>query len=156
LEKIKLTFGPQIIVNGELDRKQLGRIVFDNPVELDRLNTIMQPAIQSAMQDKIQFHRLIQTPVLIADIPLLIERDYQHQVDLLVVVNIPRDVQFERLKQRDQLTDKEANARIDAQMPLSKKVELADVVIDNGGDLTATQEQVMDLIADLKQLQQQA
>lgn len=151
LEKIKLTFGPQLIVNGELDRKQLGKIVFANPIELERLNAIMQPAIQSAMQDKIQFHRLIQTPVLIADIPLLVERDYQHHVDQLVVVESPRDVQFARLKERDQLTDKEANARIDAQMPLDKKIALADVVIHNGGDLAETKQQVMALIADLKQ-----
>jgi len=146
LEKLKLAFGPAIIVNGELDRAALGKIAFGSQAELDRLNAIMQPAIQSAMQDKISFWRMQKTPLLILDIPLLFERDYQHQVDEVVVVNATREQQFTRLKARNQLSDKAANARIDAQMPLAEKVALADVVLDNTRDKADLRTQVEQLI----------
>ncbi|QEA59487.1 dephospho-CoA kinase [Leuconostoc koreense] len=154
LEKIKLAFGPGIIDNGVLDRRKLGQIVFENGAQLKKLNDIMQPAISSAMADKINFWRLQNVPILVLDVPLLFERDYDKNksVDKIIVVTASEEVQLSRLKNRDQLSNIEARNRVKSQLPMSQKVERADYVIDNNGRIEELQEQVTVLIKKIKEL----
>ncbi|MGO1337025.1 MAG: dephospho-CoA kinase [Leuconostoc fallax] len=154
LEKIKLTFGPQIIKNGVLDRQQLGDTVFGNEANLSQLNAIIQPAISNAIQDKLAFWRTQKAPIVILDVPLLVERGYHENdsVDQVIVVTVSEATQLARLKARNQLDDYAANNRIKSQLPLSEKVKVADYVIDNNGTLAATCEQVAQVIAKLKEI----
>lgn len=154
LEKIKLAFGPGIIDNGVLDRRKLGQIVFENGAQLKKLNDIMQPAISSAMADKINFWRLQNVPILVLDVPLLFERDYDKNksVDKIIVVTASEEVQLSRLKNRDQLSNIEARNRVKSQLPMSQKIERADYVIDNNGRIEELQEQVIALIKKIKEL----
>lgn len=154
LEKIKLTFGPQIIKNGVLDRQQLGDTVFGNEANLSQLNAIIQPAISNAIQDKLAFWRTQKAPIVILDVPLLVERGYHENdsVDQVIVVTVSEATQLARLKARNQLDDYAANNRIKSQLPLSEKVKVADYVIDNNGTLAATREQVAQVIAKLKEI----
>lgn len=154
LEKIKLTFGPQIIKNGVLDRQQLGDTVFGNEANLSQLNAIIQPAISNAIQDKLAFWRTQKAPIVILDVPLLVERGYHENdsVDQVIVVTVSEATQLARLKVRNQLDDYAANNRIKSQLPLSEKVKVADYVIDNNGTLAATREQVAQVIAKLKEI----
>ena len=96
LEKIKLAFGPGIIDNGVLDRRKLGQIVFEDGAQLKKLNDIMQPAISSAMADKINFWRLQNVPILVLDVPLLFERDYDKNklVDKIIVVTASEEINY--------------------------------------------------------------
>ncbi|MCO6183466.1 dephospho-CoA kinase [Leuconostoc fallax] len=154
LEKIKLTFGPQIIKNGVLDRQQLGDTVFGNEANLSQLNAIIQPAISNAIQDKLAFWRTQKAPIVILDVPLLVERGYHENdsVDQVIVVTVSEATQLARLKARNQLDDYAANNRIKSQLLLSEKVKVADYVIDNNGTLAATREQVAQVIAKLKEI----
>lgn len=154
LEAIKLAFGGGIITNGVLNRRLLGARVFSQPAEMARLNAIIQPAITSAMTDKINFWRQQNTPILILDVPLLFERAYdsQQRVDKIVVVIADEQQQLTRLKARDQLDDQQARARIQAQMPLAEKMNQADYVIDNTGDPAQLDEQIQQLVIELKEL----
>lgn len=154
LEAIKLAFGGGIITNGVLNRKLLGARVFSQPAEMARLNAIIQPAITSAMTDKINFWRQQNTPILILDVPLLFERAYdsQQRVDKIVVVIADEQQQLTRLKARDQLDDQQARARIQAQMPLAEKMNQADYVIDNTGDPAQLDAQIQQLVIELKEL----
>ncbi|MCJ2167919.1 dephospho-CoA kinase [Leuconostoc citreum] len=154
LEAIKLAFGPGVIENGVLNRSQLGNIVFDNQSELQRLNAIMQPAIRSVMADKINFWRTQHVPVLILDIPLLFEREYDknYHVDKIIVVSADPEVQLARLKSRDSLDERQAKNRIRTQMPIAEKVARADYVINNNGDKSQLKAQVDDLIEKLKDI----
>ncbi len=154
LEALKLAFGPGIIDNGVLNRQLLGERVFNNPAELARLNRIIQPAISSAMSDKINFWRQQHTPILILDVPLLFERGYhqENRVDKIVVVTADEAVQLARLQARDQLDVQQAQARMQSQMPLAEKVAQADYVIDNNGDQAQLTTQVQTLITELKEL----
>lgn len=154
LEAIKLAFGGGIITNGVLNRKLLGARVFSQPAEMSRLNAIIQPAITSAMTDKINFWRQQNTPILILDVPLLFERAYdsQQRVDKIVVVIADEQQQLTRLKARDQLDDQQARARIQAQMPLAEKMNQADYVIDNTGDPAQLDAQIQQLVIELKEL----
>lgn len=154
LEAIKLAFGPGVIENGVLNRSQLGNIVFDNQSELQRLNAIMQPAIRSVMADKINFWRTQHVPVLILDIPLLFEREYDknYHVDKIIVVSADPEVQLARLKSRDSLDERQAKNRMRTQMPIAEKVARADYVINNNGDKSQLKAQVDDLIEKLKDI----
>ena len=152
LEKIKLAFGPGIIDNGVLDRRKLGQIVFEDGAQLKKLNDIMQPAISSAMADKINFWRLQNVPILVLDVPLLFERDYDKNksVDKIIVVTASKEIQLFRLENRDQLSNMEARNRVKAQLPMSQKIARADYVIDNNGRIEELQEQVTVLIKKIK------
>ena len=154
LEAIKLAFGPGVIDNGVLNRSQLGNIVFGNQSELQRLNAIMQPAIRSVMADKINFWRTQHVPVLILDIPLLFEREYDknYHVDKIIVVSADPEVQLARLKSRDSLDERQAKNRMRTQMPIAEKVARADYVINNNGDKSQLKAQVDDLIEKLKDI----
>ncbi len=154
LEKIKLAFGPGIIDNGVLDRRKLGQIVFEDGAQLKKLNDIMQPAISSAMADKINFWRLQNVPILVLDVPLLFERDYDKNksVDKIIVVTASKEIQLFRLENRDQLSNMEARNRVKAQLPMSQKIARADYVIDNNGRIEELQEQVAVLIKKIKEI----
>ncbi|ORI95154.1 dephospho-CoA kinase [Leuconostoc mesenteroides] len=154
LEKIKLAFGPGIIDNGVLDRRKLGQIVFEDGAQLKKLNDIMQPAISSAMADKINFWRLQNVPILVLDVPLLFERDYDKNksVDKIIVVTASKEIQLFRLENRDQLSNMEARNRVKAQLPMSQKIARADYVIDNNGRIEDLQEQVTVLIKKIKEI----
>lgn len=154
LEKIKLAFGPSVIDNGVLNRRRLGDIVFSNRQELARLNDIMQPAISRAMADKINFWRMQQVPILILDVPLLFERNYEKdgKIDKIIVVTTDEATQLERLKLRNQLSDLQARNRIRSQLPLKDKVAQADYVIDNNQDQKSLTQQVAALIENLKEI----
>ncbi len=154
LEKIKLAFGPGIIDNGVLDRRKLGQIVFEDGAQLKKLNDIMQPAISSAMADKINFWRLQNVPILVLDVPLLFERDYDKNklVDKIIVVTASEEIQLFRLENRDQLSNMEARNRVKAQLPMSQKIARADYVIDNNGRIEELQEQVTVLIKKIKEI----
>lgn len=154
LEKIKLAFGPGIIDNGVLDRRKLGQIVFEDGAQLKKLNDIMQPAISSAMADKINFWRLQNVPILVLDVPLLFERDYDKNksVDKIIVVTASKEIQLFRLENRDQLSNMEARNRVKAQLPMTQKIARADYVIDNNGRIEELQEQVAVLIKKIKEI----
>lgn len=82
-------------------------------------------------------------PLVIMDIPLLYEAGgYQEMMDSIMVVAIPDELQITRLMARNQLSKSEALQRIEAQIPIAKKVEWADSVIDNSGSLVDTRQQV--------------
>ena len=154
LEKIKLAFGPGIIDNGVLNRRKLGQIVFEDGAQLKKLNDIMQPAISSAMADKINFWRLQNVPIFVLDVPLLFERDYDKNksVDKIIVVAASEEIQLSRLENRDQLSNMEARNRVKAQLPMSQKIARADYVIDNNGRIEELQEQVAVLIKKIKEI----
>ena len=100
-----------------------------------------------------ELHRLAeqQTPLVILDIPLLLENNNVAGADAVMVVSIPESLQLTRLMQRNNLTEKEAHARISAQMPLVEKEKLADFVIDNSGTISNTQKQVEKVIQKIRQ-----
>ena len=152
LAEITNTFGEQILQpDGSLNRKLLGQIVFNDSSAHQTLNDITHPRIQQMMADEL--HRLAeqQTPLVILDIPLLLENNNVAGADAVMVVSIPESLQLTRLMQRNNLTEKEAHARISAQMPLVEKEKLADFVIDNSGTISNTQKQVEKVIQKIRQ-----
>lgn len=134
-------FGRGILnVEGALDRKRLGEIVFADPSALADLNDIVHPLVRqaSAMMES----RAPAQAVVVHDIPLLVESGQAHDFDLLVVVDVPVDLQLDRLVERDELDRARASSRIDAQASRQARLAVADVVIDNSGTKQHTLDQV--------------
>jgi dephospho-CoA kinase len=139
-DDIAAAFGPGILdAAGEIDRKALGAIVFRDPAQLRRLESIVHPAvlIESA-------RRLMEaaTPVVVYEAIKLIEAGRAEMCDALWVVTARPDVQLQRLMRDRQMSEAEARQRIEAQPPQSEKTRRAAVIIDNSGSREATQEQV--------------
>lgn len=143
-------FGSSILnQHGDLDRAALGRRVFANPDELERLNALMHPVIWEEMQAQVRALEATH-PLVVAMVPLLLENGRQDFVDEVWVVAVPPEVQKARLMARNQLTEEEAQARIAAQMPLEEKVARAHRVIDNSGSPADTRRQVEGFLEQLR------
>ena len=112
-----------------IDRRELGRIVFNNPEERQWLEQTVHPLVRARFELELAEHPETATVVLM--IPLLFEADLAELVSEIWVVHCLPAQQLERLKQRDGLSTAEAEARINAQWPMSRKCEQADLLLDN-------------------------
>ena len=149
LPAVRAAFGDGFFAaDGTLDRRVLGRHVFDRPDALARLNGLLHPMILSEIGAQLSAYERTHGTVF-GDVPLLYECGMQPQFDRIWVVSTSRETQLARLQARDGLTMQEAAARIDAQMPLAEKCRLADAVISTEGPIEQTQAQVRRLLADL-------
>ncbi|KAA8440406.1 dephospho-CoA kinase [Weissella paramesenteroides] len=143
LTDIVNTFGKQVLQSdGSLNRKLLGQIIFNDMTARQTLNDITHPRIQQMMTDELQKLAKDKTPLVILDIPLLLENHNIAGADAIMVVTVPESIQLNRLMQRNNLTKEDAQGRIDAQMPLSEKEKLADFIVDNSGTIANTLTQV--------------
>ncbi len=151
LDEIRRAFGNGVFNGqGQLDRAAMARIVFQDREARKLLESIIHPAV-SREKDRILAELESQGhDIVIVDVPLLYESSWQGNFDLVIVAYAPRDVQEQRLIQRDHLSLQEAQARLDAQMDIDEKKKMADRVIDNTGDREYTRRQVEDLLRQLK------
>jgi len=114
-----------------LDRQALGSIVFRNRTKRRLLERIIHPRVAREQQRLVRrVAKRKPHAVVIYEVPLLFEAGVDKRVDKIIVVTADRETQIMRLKKRNHLSRAEALRRIQAQMSLSKKVRLADIVID--------------------------
>lgn len=140
-------FGAGILLgDGEIDRKRLAAIIFDDPKEQRALENIIHPRVKQAVGRRLQRIRQ-QAPeaLVVLDIPLLFEAGMQRGLDEVIVVYVPEQLQLERLRARDGLNEAEALVRIRAQMPIELKKARATQVIDNSGSREHTREQALEI-----------
>ena len=157
LEELARAFGSDIIdAAGALDRKALGQIVFSDAQARARLGRIIQPRVGAEMFRQVTAAREAHAPLAVADIPLLFEGRREGRdtaaalgVEGVILAWVPVAVQLERTIARDACTREQAQARIDAQLPIDDKRELADYLIDNSGTPQETENQVRELYAKL-------
>lgn len=143
LVKIAALFGESVIrEDGTMDRAKVGELIFNDPASRKSLNDVIHPAIRKEMLR--QRAELLEQghQSIIMDIPLLFESRLQHFVDKILVVSVTEENQLNRLMERNQLTEKEARARISSQLPMSVKEEGADAVIYNNGSFDDTRWQL--------------
>ncbi len=140
-------FGSKILnEDGTINRQNLGAIVFCNKERLEKLNRIVHPVVFEEWEKQLtDINRKIPNAIVVSDIPLLIEVGKVDAVDLVVLVYISQKEQIRRLINRDGCSHGEALTRIESQMPIDKKLWYSDFVVDNGGSLEETAEQVNDI-----------
>ncbi|MBP2243093.1 dephospho-CoA kinase [Cytobacillus eiseniae] len=140
-------FGEEILhEDGSIDREKLGSIIFHNPEERQVLNQIVHPAVRKRMLRKKKDALSKGEKMIIMDIPLLYESKLTSMVDQTILVYVDEEIQLDRLMKRNQLSKEEALARIQSQMPLSEKLQLADVMINNNGTVEETEQQLMEIL----------
>jgi dephospho-CoA kinase len=143
LAAVVAEFGEGILrPDGELDREALGRIVFADPAKLARLNAIVHPLVGEESARQIEAAQASGAPVLVHDVPLLVENSLQDLYDAVIVVAASPQTQLDRLTRLRGMTEQDAQARIDAQAPLADKLAVATYVIENDGPLDALAPQV--------------
>lgn len=128
-------------------REALGEQVFGDPEALARLERIVHPAVAEKRAEFLIEHG--GAPLVVFDIPLLFEKGGHEQVDRIVVVSAPAEVQRERVLARDGMTPEKFAHILSLQTPDAEKRARADHVIDTGTTLAETQAQVARLIARL-------
>lgn len=149
--RIVETFGKAILdTQGQIDRRRLGARIFADPDARRRLESILHPAIREACRQAIRAAEVSGYAVCVVDAALILETGQQGRYDALVVVTAPREVQVDRLVRNRTLTEAEAQQRLQSQWSTEAKAALADFIIDNGGDLAATEDQVDRVFAALK------
>jgi dephospho-CoA kinase len=136
---------PGTVAGRVLHREALRAAVLGDPVGLKALEAIVHPAVEAAQTAFIATHR--DAPALLFDIPLLFETGGADAFDKVIVVTAPADVQRARALDRPGMSGPKLDAILDRQMPDAEKRRRADFVIDNGGELSATQRQVDEIIA---------
>jgi dephospho-CoA kinase len=131
LEQVVQRFGSGVLTGDRLDRAALGRLVFADGAARRDLEAIVHPAVRArAAEIEAQAPS---TGVVVHVIPLLVETGQQTYFDLVVVVDCDREVQLQRLRSRNGLTEAEAAARLAAQSTRAERLAAADIVIDNSG-----------------------
>jgi len=146
-------FGRDIIdEDGNINRKKLGSIIFNDDNEREKLNLIVHPYIFAAIKDYIE--KDSESKIIFVDIPLLIEvlDDLQfHGIhfDEIWLVYVDEEIQLKRLMERDSIGKEEAIKRIEAQMPMCLKKKYATRIIDNSGDKNELERKVKELVEEV-------
>ncbi|MGL6145929.1 MAG: dephospho-CoA kinase [Macrococcoides caseolyticum] len=149
LRKVAQTFPGVLNEDGTLNRKALGTIIFNDKAQRDSLNEIVHPIVRRLMDEE-KTAALSEGKVVVMDIPLLYENELEHTVDEVWVVYVSYDIQKMRLMKRNELSESEADARINSQMSMDEKRDKADIVIDNCHDLDSLYKHLEALIKDYK------
>lgn len=144
--KIIDAFGKEILTpGGEIDRKKLGEIVFNNPQALSQLNQIVHPQAYNLVKSRLEDYRQQGVDVVVLEVILLIEANWAHLADEVWVTVASEDIVVKRLKEQRGLSEEEIMARIRSQTPSEERIKNADVVINNDGDIEEVKAKVKEL-----------
>jgi len=129
LNKLKIEFGENIIVNGELDRKKLASIVFTSKDKIKRINAIVHPFVKDDFEIWANLH--LSYKYIIQEAAILIESGHYKNIDKIICVYAPEELRINRIINRDKITREEIIFRIKNQMDDEEKKKMADFVIYN-------------------------
>jgi len=138
--KIIELFGEKYIKDGKVNRPLLGNLIFNNIKEKIKLEQFIHPLIKLEILKEAKNFEIQKKPYLI-DIPLFFENK-NYDIKRSIVVYTTKDIQLQRLSKRDNSTITDAQSRIDNQMDIESKKDLATYIIDNTKDLKNLQHEV--------------
>ena len=141
LARVVEAFGPDVLASdGGLDRPRLGAIVFAEPERLQVLNGIVHPLVRARAAE---LEAAAPTGALVVhDIPLLAETGQGDRFEAVIVVDVPEEVQMERMLRDRAMTEDDARARIAAQAGREDRLAVATHVIENTGTLEDLRDRV--------------
>ena len=129
-------FGTDILQpNEEVDRRKLGAVVFSDPKELARLNSIMHPRMYTMLEVELNEMRESGVEVAVVEAAILIEAKWTPLVDEVWVTVADPEKVVERVKQRSNIPEEQILSRIKAQMPQEERIRHATVVVENNAGL---------------------
>lgn len=125
---IKRTFGEASYIDGKLNRKYIANIVFNDDIELEKLNSLTHPATIKAVDNWMEQQV---APYCIKEAALLFEAGTADNLDYIIGIKAPDALRIQRVMQRDQMTRQEVMARMEKQIGQETKMRLCDFVINN-------------------------
>lgn len=149
--KIVEYFGKDILsIDGAIDRKALGNIIFNDKNLRESLNSITHPYIFKEIKNQIE-NMAKNNSIIFLDVPLLFEqyrlwREYSIEFNEIWLVYCDKDTQINRLMKRDDISKEEAEKKINSQMSLDKKKTMSSKTIDNSKDLGYLKKQIEELL----------
>jgi dephospho-CoA kinase len=153
LAAVAEVFGAGVLgPDGALDRERLGAIVFGDPALRAKLNAIIHPLVAEWMgaAERAALEEAGGDSIIVHDVPLLAEAGRTGVYDLVIVVDVPPELQVERLVGERGMTPDQARARMAAQASRQRRLAAADLVIDNSGSLEDLDCRVAEVWADLE------
>ena len=136
-------FGPQVLdADGRLDRKRMRERIFADPDARRRLEAILHPAIRAEMERQ---SKAAVGPYQVLVIPLLAEGGRRDHVDRVLLVDVPEELQIQRVMWRDGVSHEQALASLNAQATRAQRLAMADDVLRNTGRVDDLREQVAKL-----------
>jgi dephospho-CoA kinase len=153
LARIAEAFGAGVLgPDGALDRERLGALVFRDAGLRAKLNAIVHPLVADwmAAAERAALDPARTDVIIVHDVPLLAENRRAGDFDVVVVVDVPPDLQVERLVSQRGMAPDQARARMAAQASREQRLAVADLVIDNSGSLDDLDRRVAEVWADLE------
>jgi dephospho-CoA kinase len=135
LEAVSLEFGPEFVLETDLNRPKVAELVFNNPEARGRLNAIIHPRVRAEMARLQTNLELEGAKLVVQDIPLLFENGYEKLFDATILVDAPLEKRIARVQARDGLAREAILARDAAQMPANEKRLRATYILENDGEL---------------------
>jgi dephospho-CoA kinase len=143
LARIVEAFGPDVLgPDGRLDRRRMRERIFADPDAKRRLEAILHPAIRAEMER--QSHEEGGAYQVLV-IPLFTEGGRRDHVDRVLLVDVPEELQIQRLMMRDGVTHEQARASLNAQATRAERLALADDIVRNTGRVDDLRARVMEL-----------
>ena len=143
---------PDVIIDGEIDRQRLGQRALGSPEDLKKLESLIHPLVRKGRDRFIAHWRKQDCPLVILDIPLLLETGQEKELDYVIVVSADEEVQRKRAMARAGMTEQKLAGILKRQMPDMEKRKRGDFVIENSGSLEHLRMQVDALIRKLAEL----
>ncbi len=149
-QNILNNFGPDYLDDdGNIDRIKLGKLIYNDNNQRIKLNNITHPIIKDVIKKEIKKSN---DSLIFVEIPLLFEAKFEDICDFIIVSYLPKDIQIKRLMYRDNIDKEYAIKKINSQMQLDEKKELADFIIDTSSTFKNTEKQVIELLDKLKEI----
>jgi dephospho-CoA kinase len=123
------TFGEAIVEKNKLNRAKLAKIVFNDPVELEKLNAIIHPAVKSHFKQWLLQHKA--AAFIIYEAAILFESGNFKNCDYIITVTAPIETRIERVIKRDNTSREEILKRMDAQWTDKQRISKSNFVIQN-------------------------
>lgn len=149
-DQVVEAFGVEVVgQDGEIDRRQLGRIVFSDAGNLKRLTDIVWPRIREGLEKRItEARKGDDIAILVVEAAVLFEAGWDELFDEIWVVTAPEDEVLERLERQRNQKPEQTRARLRAQMTDEERERRADVVVRNNDDRAALAATVRQLWTD--------
>ncbi len=146
MQSIQKRFGQQSYLNGMLNRSWLSNLVFNDADALDDLNRLVHPVVRT---DYKHWSSRQSAELIAYESAILIEHGNQADFDVVILVQCPKSIRFQRIHQRDELTMDAIQARARFQWSEEKKAKFADFLIENIA-LDQTEQQLQSVMARIR------
>jgi len=140
---------PDVITDGAIDRQKLARHLGHKPEDFTKLEAIVHPLVRVEQEKFLEDARERNAPLAVLDIPLLLETGRDRDVDRIVVVSAPADIQRTRVLARPGMTEQKFASILARQLPDAEKRARADFIVDSGRGFDHAHAQVRRIIAEL-------